>query len=48
MGGKKQAGFVAGATVVGLQGAGVAFAAIPTNGVISACYNSQSDRGGNA
>jgi hypothetical protein len=32
MGRKKQTGFVAGATVFGLPGAGVAFAAIPTNG----------------
>lgn len=38
MGKKKQIGFVAGATVAGLLGVGVAFAAIPSNGVISGCY----------
>lgn len=48
MGRQKQAGFGAGATVVGLLGAGVAFAAIPTDGVISSCYNSQSGKRGSA
>ena len=35
---KKQVGFVAGATVLGLLGAGVAFAAIPNGNVINGCY----------
>jgi hypothetical protein len=38
MGRKKRLGFLAGATAVGMLGAGVAFATIPTSGVISACY----------